>query len=152
MTIMGTLTIIMQMNEGIDMLHMVRDKVRQKIKEIKEIMYSTRTVAFAVAATAVPGSILTFTASIYYGQTPQGPPLVNAGTQCQVVLRSPIASDKPVFLAQGWEKCNGLANGMLVRAFVDVGGESELVDGIQLADGRIWVNGQAFDRTGPPKQ
>ena len=128
----------------------VRDKVRQTVNRFRQMMYSTRTVAFAVAAAAVPGSIVTLTASAYYGQTSQNPATVT-DTQCQIVVTSPIASDHPIYLAQGWEKSNGLANGMLVRAFVDIGGQAELVDGIQLADGRVWVNGQVFDRTDPPK-
>lgn len=68
---------------------------------------------------------------------------------CQIVIKSPIFTNRPVFLTQGWERSNHKADGMLVRAFVNTGGQVKLLDGIQMSDGRVWANDHAFPRANP---
>lgn len=129
----------------------VREKIGQITFYIKKILCSGKTLALATAAAIIPGTIITFTASAYYADAPDTQ-VADGSTQCTVAIKSPIYSDKPIYLAQGWDKSNGLANGMLVRAYVDVYGDTQLVDGIQLANGKIWVDGDEFERTDPPKE
>jgi len=62
-------------------------------------------------------------------------------------LRRPNGS--PVYLAQGWERNNGLAAGMTVRAYVLKDGQAILADGVQLSDGRVMVDGEILERAGP---
>ena len=68
---------------------------------------------------------------------------------CKIVIKSPIYTNRPVFLAQGWERSNHLADGMLVRAFVNTGAGIGLIDGTQLSDGGIWANDRAYQRADP---
>jgi len=68
---------------------------------------------------------------------------------CKIVIKSPIYTNRPVFLAQGWERSNHLADGMLVRAFVNTGDGVQLIDGTQMSDGGIWANDRAYERADP---
>ncbi len=68
-----------------------------------------------------------------------------------LALASPLRNrhGAPVFICQGWERSNGLADGMIVRAYVIKNGQTQLADGVQLSDGRIMVDGEILDRAAP---
>lgn len=93
-----------------------------------------------------PGEIITFSASCTYLPSRRSQPRT-VYDQAYVVCKSQFCNTRPYYLAQGWEKSDHLADGLMVRAFVNMYGDVKLVDGIQLSDGRIWVNGVAFERT-----
>lgn len=62
-----------------------------------------------------------------------------------IALATPLLN-KPVYLAQGWERNKSLAVGMTVRALVRKDGQVVLANGVQLSDGRVMVDGQPLDR------
>lgn len=93
-----------------------------------------------------PGEIITIKASCTYLPSKRSEPYT-VYNQIYVAFKSQFCNTRPYYLAQGWEKSNHLADGLMVRAFVNMYGDVKLVDGIQLSDGRIWVDGVAFERS-----
>ncbi len=101
------------------------------------------------------------------GETPQTGDVVTVNAECDyslglrspasepasadVLLASPLRDQhpSPVYLSQGWGRDSGLAAGMLVRAYVLRNGQVELVEGVQLSDGRVMVDGDILERAGP---
>jgi hypothetical protein len=79
-----------------------------------------------------------------------------------VVVGSPVSQDRPVYLAQGWERTTKLktgeiftwrdsvAEGMLVRAFVETSEGVRLVDGVLTHDGRVAAAGNLYQFAHPP--
>lgn len=108
-------------------------------------------VLLALAATLRPGDLITIQAKARVGEEPS----TSARAGCLMVVRSPLFRNTPIFLAQGWERSKHLADGMLVRAYVHVGNEVKLIDGIQMSDGRVWCEERIYERAarpGPPGQ
>ena len=119
--------------------------------------FSMGAVAAIVIAAAGPGEVITISAICGY------PPGHDAAAQCSMVVLSPIYSDTPVYLAQGWQRTvklkdgstytytDRIAAGMLVRSLVWSDGGVRLADGVMTNDGRICVGGQLLDRADSPE-
>ena len=119
--------------------------------------FSVGTVAAVLIAAAGPGEVITISAICGY------PPGHVASAQCSMVVLSPIYTDTPVYLAQGWQRTVALkdgstytytdrmAAGMLVRSFVWSDGGVRLADGVMTSDGRVCVDGQLLDRADSPE-
>lgn len=128
----------------------------------RSVRYSIGAIAAILLCSTQPGDLITISASCSYASPNQAPESTTA--YCQVVVRSPLGLDKPIYVANGWRTERGsdgkwqtkwsgqLANGMLVRAYVWDNGKTKLTDGIQLSDGRVWVDGKAYDRAFSPVQ
>ena len=119
-------------------------------------------LAALIVTSTTPGEVMTLTAQCTWaagGQGPQISPLAS----CNLVVESPIAGDRPVYLAHGWaryytrpDKTHVLwtdtnACGMPVRAYVWLDGKIKLMDGILTKAGKLMVGGTALDLAdGPP--
>lgn len=108
------------------------------------------------AAFGQPGEIITIETTCTYIPSPGQPP-VTVTTLTYVVIRSPIPLSRPVYLCQGWFKTsagggtvNKLAAGVPVTTFVRMDGQVKLASGIQLLDGRVWIDEHPYDRADAP--
>lgn len=108
-------------------------------------------LALLFLSTNNPGDIIELTADCYY-KTSANENVQGASDGAYLVVCSPLRSfyPEPVFLAQGWERSCGMADGMVVRAFVMDNGEIKLEEGIQLSDGRILVDNRVMERAVKP--
>lgn len=113
----------------------------------------------ALVGAPAPGALIQFNAACSY--TISGTPAaVQAQAGC-VGVTSPLQGtlSSPVFLSQGYERTirNGdgevsihrenLANGMVVRFFhKTAGGQLATLEGLQLSDGRVLVDGVPLER------
>jgi hypothetical protein len=99
--------------------------------------------------TARSGDVVTVAADCEYSLGLGDPDSEPASTD--FALASPLRDEhqSPLYLAQGWQRNDGLAAGMIVRAYVVMDGRVELADGVQLSDGRVMVDGEILQRAGP---
>ena len=104
-------------------------------------------LALPAFGSVVNGDVIQITASCQY-TLGLGNPTWYAGSTLDTALACRLI-DEPVYLTQGWQQNQGLAAGMLVRAFVRKDGEVGLANGVQLSDGRVMVDGQILDRADP---
>ena len=99
----------------------------------------------AMLSHAGPCSLITIRAFCSYALPATGQYEV-ASDEATLLVSYGSPNRGPVYLAQGYDRTNHLADGWLVRAFVRTDKGVELVDGIQLSDGSVWVNGKAYMR------
>lgn len=114
-------------------------------------------VISTISATS-PGTLLSVNAS--FSGNVAGTPVQATGSSCSVVM-SPLAAKMkgPIFVAKYWnisrkpdgtilkKTPNSLVDGLKVRFIKkDAHGYPQVLEGIQLNDGRVLVNGQIVDR------
>ncbi len=99
----------------------------------------------ATVSHAGPGYLVTIRAYCAYTVTRTHQHLLSYD-EATIVVTSDPRNGRPVYVAQGYDRSNHLADGWLVRAFVRTDEGVKLVDGIQLFDGSVWVNGVAYAR------
>jgi len=119
--------------------------------------FSLGAVAAVLIAAAGPGEVITIWAVCGYPPGNNASP-PNSSAQCSMVVISPIYTDTPVYLAQGWQRTvtrkdgskytyyDHIAEGMLVRSFVWLDGQVRLVDGVLSRDGKIVSDGRLLGR------
>jgi hypothetical protein len=119
-------------------------------------------VVLLLAYGVSPGEIITLKADCTCGSE-VGDTQPQSTAQCSMIVCSPVYRDWPVFLAMGWKHTTRLktgevmifhdtvAQGMLVRAFVNTSRGVQLLDGILTRDGRIAVGGNLYDLAEEPE-
>ena len=123
--------------------------------------YMVGAIALVMLTATGPGQVITLVADCYWSTSPSGP-ILHSGAESYLIVRSPVAAARPVYLATGFQRSHRLkdgtvltytdniAVGMLIRTYAWDEGQVRLVDGVLTSDGRVMVDGRMLDRANGP--